>query len=104
MCVSPSAVEQDRLLLEELGLGQDALVLELGELLEALDGIDGRGRRLGGRGVLLLLCGGLLIFLLCPALALPAADAVGDGGRGACDGGGASDAAKESWHGGLSLS
>src|SRR3954447_1704968 len=85
------------LLRRELLLGEDALVLELGELLELLDGIRLRlGRRRRVDLLRLRLGVGLL---LRPAVGLPARDAVADRGGGSGDGCGAGDAAKQSGHG-----
>src|SRR3954451_8476939 len=86
-----------RLLGPELLLGQDALITELGELLELLDHTlpaVGRGRR----GSLVLLGRSFLGLLLRPAVPLPAADAVGHGGGGTGDDGRAGHAAEQSWH------
>src|SRR5262249_38332542 len=96
--------EDLRLLRRELLLGEDALVLQLRELLELRDRI---GRNRGGRGrpglrrrSLLVV---LLLVLLGPAVGLAARDTVRDRGGGAGDDGGAGDPAEESGHGSCPL-
>lgn len=67
------SAKQLRLLGRELFLGQDPLVAELAELLQALDRIDFRRRRSCRYG---RLGHGLLFFLTLPAGLLAAVDVV----------------------------
>src|SRR5215831_873795 len=81
------AALQDLLLLHfELGLGEDACISQLAELLELLErvGCGFRSRRRSS-GLLLVV---LLFVLGGPAVRLPTRDAVRDRGRGAGDDGG----------------
>jgi hypothetical protein len=96
----PDQLSQDLgLLRRELVVREDALGLEVREVLQLLDRIgrwgcgSGRGRGRGrGSGVGRLRL--LVDLLLSPALRLAARDTVADRRGGAGDGGGADDAAK----------
>src|SRR4051812_48849228 len=74
----PMSGREDLCLLgRELVVGQDALLLQVGKILELLDRIDGRCGRRGRGRVLLGLLGGLI--LLPPAARLAPVHAARDG-------------------------
>src|SRR5262249_26376096 len=94
-----------RLLRLELGRGEDALVLQVGELLQLADAVGSCGRRgrcrllLRVRLLLLVLLGLVLLFLLFrPAIGLPARNAVRHRGGSAGDHRGARGHAEQSRH------
>src|SRR3954451_3683478 len=97
----PLAVEDLGLLDGELLVGEHALLVQPGEVLELCDRVHrGRGRRGRRRGLRVLLLLGLVVgALLLPAIRLPAGYAVAHRRRRAGDDGGAGDAAKQSGHG-----
>jgi hypothetical protein len=97
--------QEFRLLGLELGVGEDALGLELGQFLQLGDGVARwRGRRRWRRLLIVLLLWRLLILLLRillvllpgPAIDLPARDTVRYGRRRPGNDRGAGDAAQES--------
>ena len=97
MCALFSGGQDLRLLRIELGVGEDPLRLEVGEILELCHLIPGRRRGRRGRccRVLRLLLGVLLVLLLGPAVLLAARDAVGYSCGRAGDGSGTRDTSEK---------